>query len=143
MSSGTHSKFSRSCSAKGGSVPELIVGAENPGGLIGYLRGCGLLSPNEAPTVEELRGGVSSRIILVRRKEAPSLVVKQALAKLRVAVEWYCEPQRILRESEGMRILAEVCPAGSIVPLLHTDLAQHLVVMAAVPEPYLQWKELH
>ena len=123
-------------------MPELIVGAENSRELIAYLRGCGLLAPNEAPAVEELRGGVSSRIVLVRRKEAPSLVVKQALAKLRVAVEWYCEPERILRESEGMRILAAVCPAGSIVPLLHTDPAQHLVVMVAVPEPHFQWKEL-
>ena len=123
-------------------MPELTVCADNSEELIAYLRGCGFLAPNEAPAVEELRGGVSSRIVLVRRKQAHNLVVKQALAKLRVAVEWRCDPNRILREAEGMRILAEVCPAGSIVPLVHTDPAQHLIVMAEVPEPHVPWKQL-
>ena len=123
-------------------MPELIVSAENSRQLIDYLRGCGLLGQNEAKAVEELRGGVSSRIVLVRRSEAHNVVIKQALAKLRVAVEWHCDPNRILREAEGMRILAGFCPAGSIVPLLHTDPAQHLIVMAAVPEPHAPWKEL-
>ncbi len=67
-------------------------------------------------------------------------MVKQALPKLRVAVDWFSDPARIQREAAGMRWLAELAPAGTIPRLIFEDRACHLLAMEAVPEPHENWK---
>jgi 5-methylthioribose kinase len=67
-------------------------------------------------------------------------VVKQARAKLRVAVDWYSNPERIHREARGLEWLVNLAPTGTITPLLFEDRELHVIVMAAVPEPNLNWK---
>jgi hypothetical protein len=44
-----------------------------------------------------LGGGVSNRTVLVQPQGQPAFVVKQALEKLRVQVEWLSDPRRIHR----------------------------------------------
>ena len=60
-------------------------------------------------------------------------MLKQALPKLRVAVDWFSPPERIGREAEGMRWLARLLPAGSVPALLFEDPAHHLLAMEAIP----------
>ncbi len=110
--------------------------------LRAYLQRTGRIEAAEQPAMETLRGGVSNRTVLVERPSGEAWVVKQALAKLRVAADWFSSPLRIHREAEGLRRLAELAPAGSITPLVFEDHAEHLLAMQAVPRPHANWKTL-
>jgi 5-methylthioribose kinase len=123
---------------KNASVEGLDI--EDPNDLIAYLRSRGLLLGQETAEIRKLEGGVSSRTVLVRAENRPAFVVKQALPKLRVAVDWYSNPERIHREARGLEWLAKLAPIGTITPLLFEDRELHVIVMTAVPEPNLNWK---
>jgi aminoglycoside phosphotransferase (APT) family kinase protein len=116
---------------------------EQPGALVGYLKGTGRIGEGEEPVVRVLAGGVSNRTVLVERPEAgETWVVKQALPKLRVAVDWFSDPERIHREALGLRWLEALAPPGTITPLLFEDRDNHLLAMGAVPEPHENWKTM-
>jgi aminoglycoside phosphotransferase (APT) family kinase protein len=115
---------------------------EQPGALAAYLRAHELIGADEEPRVSVLAGGVSNRTVLVERDSSEAWVVKQALAKLRVAVDWFSSPERIHREAAGLRWLVEFAPPGSITPLVFEDRADHLLGMAAVPRPHENWKTM-
>ncbi|TAM77056.1 hypothetical protein EPN44_03955 [bacterium] len=108
--------------------------------LLDYLRQTERIAAHEMPQVRVLGGGVSNRTVLLVRESGEAWVLKQALAKLRVAVDWFSDPMRIHREALGLRRLAELAPPGSITPLLFEDLDEHLFAMAAVPQPHENWK---
>ena len=114
---------------------------EQPLALVRYLRQTGRIAPGEVPVVRTLPGGVSNRVVLVERPGGEAWVVKQALAKLRVAVDWFSPPERIGREALGLRWLTRLAP-GSTPRLLFKDPAHHLLAMAAVPQPHANWKTL-
>src|SRR3954452_12628274 len=115
---------------------------EQPGALTAYLRATDRIPADESPRTEILQGGVSNRTVLVARPTGESWVVKQALAKLRVATEWLSDPRRIGREALGLTYLAEIAPPGAITPLVFEDPAHHLLAMQAVPQPHDNWKTL-
>ena len=114
---------------------------ERPEALLEYLRASGRIGPREQPRLQRLAGGVSSRAVLVER-EAPadSWVLKQALPKLRVAVDWFSSPERMRREALALRWMPELVPAGSAPALLWEDPEAHLLAMTAVPQPHVNWK---
>lgn len=111
--------------------PDLDI--ENPAALLAYLSETGRLREGEQPRIEVLRGGVSNRTVLVERAGGEAWVLKQALPKLRVAVDWFSPPERIGREAEGMRWLARLLPPGSVPALVFEDPAHHLLAMQAIP----------
>jgi aminoglycoside phosphotransferase (APT) family kinase protein len=113
---------------------------EQPGALVDYLRREELIGPDESPIVTVLAGGVSNRTVLVERTSGEAWVVKQALAKLRVKVDWFSSPERIHREADGLRWLTAFAPEGSITPLAFEDCEHHILGMAAVPQPHENWK---
>lgn len=113
---------------------------EQPTALIGYLRDTGRIGCDEQPMVTPLSGGVSNRTVLVKRPSGEAWVIKQALARLRVATEWCSDPARIHREAAGLRWLARTAPVGTITPLVFEDTQQHLLAMEAVPQPHENWK---
>ncbi len=115
---------------------------EQPEELVRYLRERGHLGEAESPAITVLRGGVSNRTVLVEREDESAFVLKQALPKLRVQVNWECDPRRAHREALALRVLAQFAPAGAITPLLFEDEANHLLAMAAVPQPHENWKAL-
>jgi 5-methylthioribose kinase len=115
---------------------------EQPGALVDYLRQEELIASDESPKVTVLAGGVSNRTVLVERPSGEAWVVKQALAKLRVKVDWFSSPERIHREAAGLRWLAELAPEGSVTPLVFEDHAHHILGMAAVPQPHQNWKAM-
>jgi len=57
-------------------------------------------------------------------------------------VEWLSDPRRIEREALGMQHLARLGPPGAITPLIFLDPAEHLLAMAAVPQPHENWKTM-
>jgi tRNA A-37 threonylcarbamoyl transferase component Bud32 len=108
--------------------------------LLAYLRAAGHVASDESPTFTTLPGGVSSRTVQVERPGRPAWVLKQSLAKLRVAADWYSDPARIHREALGMRWLTQLAPPSSIPSLVFEDHEQHLLAMQAVPQPHCNWK---
>ena len=118
------------------------IDIEDSVALLRYLTRTGRIGAEEAPVVSILRGGVSNRTVLLQRENGQSLVLKQALEKLRVAVEWHSDPIRIEREALGMATLAKLLPAGTVPRLVFLDPAQHLLAMEAVPQPHDNLKSL-
>lgn len=118
------------------------IDIEQPGVLTAYLRATGRIEPAEEPAVRVLAGGVSNRTVLVERAGGEAWVVKQALAKLRVQVDWFSSPERIHREALGLRWLGEIAPPGTTTPLVFEDHTHHLLGMQAVPEPHENWKTM-
>jgi aminoglycoside phosphotransferase (APT) family kinase protein len=111
--------------------------------LIAYLRQTGRIAPDEAsPQVRTLAGGVSNKTVYVRRTTGETWVLKQALPKLRVQVDWFSDPARIGREALGLEWLAKLAPPGTITPLVFEDPPQYLLAMQAVPEPHENWKSM-
>jgi hypothetical protein len=80
--------------------------------------------------------------VLVERESGEAWVVKQALEKLRVQVDWFSSPERIHREALGIRWLGELAPPGAITPFIFEDFDGHLLAMAAVPQPHENWKHM-
>lgn len=107
--------------------------------LIDYLRGRGLFAKDDVCAAVILRGGVSNKTVLVQGPSR-SIVVKQALEKLRVAADWHADPARIEREALGLRLLEHLAPPGSITPFVFEDAPLFLLGMEAVPDPHENWK---
>lgn len=114
-----------------------MIDIEDREQLLAYLMDRGI----EVSSVRRLEGGVSNRVMLVRPESGRAFVMKQALPKLRVQVDWFCTPERIGREALGLKYLAQLAP-GSIPELLFEDPEQYLLAMEAVPEPHRNWKAM-
>ncbi|HZS91049.1 MAG TPA: phosphotransferase [Chloroflexota bacterium] len=121
-------------------VGELDI--EDHAALLDYLRQKGLLSVHEEPVMRTLQGGVSNRTVLVQRPAGEAWVLKQALPKLRVAVDWYSSPARIQREALGLQWLSRLVARQAITSLVFLDTDHNLLAMRAVPEPHANWKSM-
>ncbi len=89
---------------------------EQPDPLRDYLRATNRISSTEQIGIKVLSGGVSNRTVLVELPDRPgnqAWVLKQALAKLRVAVDWFSDPARIDREALGLHWLTEPRSGGN------------------------------
>ncbi len=120
----------------------MTLDIEQPGSLEAYLRKNNYILPEEPVDTLPLAGGVSNRTVLIRRANGEAWVVKQALEKLRVAVDWFSSPTRIHREALALRIVAQLLPAGTVPLLIFEDWDHHLLGMSAVPEPHVNWKSM-
>lgn len=132
MSSGPH----------GGITVNGQLDIEEVDAVVGYLRTTGRLRRGERCSVSVLAGGVSNRTVLVETGNGGTWVLKQALEKLRVEVDWFSDPERIHREALGLRWLAKLAPPRTITPLVFEDHDNHLLAMEAVPEPHENWKTM-
>ena len=119
-----------------------VLDIEQPDALTTYLRRSGYICPAEEPAIHILAGGVSNRTVLVERPAGEAWVLKQALAKLRVAVDWFSSPERIHREAMGLRWLEQLLPSTAITPLVFEDHEHHILAMQAVRQPHANWKHM-
>ena len=101
-----------------------------------YLAARGMPAPL---AIDELGGGVSNTVLLVRMPES-RLVLKQSLPKLRVEQDWFSDPGRIFRESEALSSLAPHLPAGSLPEVLFEDRENCMFAMSAAPADAETWK---
>ncbi len=115
---------------------------EQPAQLLDYLHRQQLISASEQLRFQTLSGGVSNRAVLVQLESGTEWVIKQALTKLRVAVDWYSDPARIHSEAKALRALDQLGPPGTIPPFIYEDHAEHLLIMGAVPQPHENWKTI-
>lgn len=119
-----------------------MLDIEQPDDLIAYLRQTGHVLPDETPQIEILQGGVSNRTVLVERESGESWVLKQALEKLRVAVDWFSSPERIHREASGLRWLGKIAPTDTLPKFIFEDHDAHILAMEAIPQPHENWKRM-
>ena len=106
--------------------------------MASYLVGRGLLPAGPA-SVEELGGGVSSRVFLVASNRV-RLVVKQPLPRFRVRDEWLVDTDRVRVEADFLRRLGARLPARAVPEFVSFDEADHVLVAKAAPPSFRPWK---
>ena len=106
-----------------------------------YLIEHGVLKEGADVNFSVLTGGVSNKTILMNG-EGKGIVFKQALEKLRVQVDWFSDPSRILREAEAIRKLGSLCEKGSVPELLFLNEEDFILGMEAIPSPHENFKDV-
>jgi 5-methylthioribose kinase len=96
----------------------------------------------EPVSFKKLLGGVSNRVVQVTWVDGGGWVLKQALEKLRVTVDWFSSPERILVEAKALRWLNRLAPPGTTPLFIFEDKANHLMAMKAIPEDHENWKSV-
>lgn len=110
---------------------------EDAVGVVEHLRARGVIECTPA-TVEALSGGVSNDVLAVE-SGGVSVVVKRALARLRVAEEWLADPDRVLTEAAALKVAARL-QHDVVPPVLDVDEAARIIVIGRAPEPCREWR---
>jgi 5-methylthioribose kinase len=118
------------------------IDIEQPDQLLQYLNESRRISQNEQIQIHNLRGGISNKTVLIKRPNREAWVLKQALPKLRVDVDWFSDPRRIHAEALALKYLPELAPPGTITAFVFEDKEQNLLAMSAVPDPHHNLKTL-
>src|ERR1700694_4729890 len=105
-----------------------------------YLREHRYAKMDEALACKKLPGGVSNGTVRVAWADGHAWVLKQALAKLRVDVDWFSSPERIGVEAKALRWLNQMAPPGTTPTFIFEDMEHHLMAMEAIPEEHENWK---
>jgi 5-methylthioribose kinase len=123
-------------------IMETEIDIEEFGSLRRYLTERGHLKPDESISFKRLLGGVSNRTVRVGWPDGHGWVLKQALAKLRVYVDWFSDPERIGVEAKATRWLNALAPKDTTPLFVFEDIANHLMAMEAIPEESESWKSV-
>jgi 5-methylthioribose kinase len=108
--------------------------------LRNYLTTRGSVEAGETVSFKNLHGGVSNRTVKVAWADGHGWVLKQALAKLRVNVDWFSSPERIGVEAKALRWLNQLAPPGTTPAFVFEDMPHYLMGMEAIPEEHENWK---
>ncbi len=117
-----------------------MIDVESKTELEEYLKKKHWIPLESSIQTELLTGGVSNKTVLVEISHGNCFVVKQALKKLRVQVDWFSDPARIIREADGIQALSQYADQGTIPEFLFLDRDEYLLAMEAVPEPHENYK---
>jgi 5-methylthioribose kinase len=107
-----------------------------------YLTARGCVRVGESVSFKNLRGGVSNRTVKVAWADGRGWVLKQALPKLRVNVDWFSSPERIGVEAKALRWLNRLAPPRMTPTFIFEDMTNHLMGMDAIPEEHENWKSV-
>ena len=118
------------------------IDIENFDSLDHYLRRYGHVDSNDTITFVRLAGGVSNKTVKVTWPDGHGWVLKQALAKLRVSVDWWSNPDRIQVEARALRWLNRSLPQGMTPAFIFEDAANHVIAMDAIPDEHENWKSV-
>ena len=113
----------------------------DPESVIAYLKRTQRLSAGDVARAELLAWGVSNVVLRINVEEGDDFVIKQSREKLRTEAAWTGRLDRIWREADVMRTLAQLLPAGVIPQVLFEDRENFLFAMQAVREDHVVWKE--
>jgi aminoglycoside phosphotransferase (APT) family kinase protein len=107
--------------------------------VVGYLSARGL-PPAGGARARPLGGGVSNIVIAVGVGPG-SVVVKQALARLRVADPWWAPRERALAEAEALDLAARLTP-DAVPHVLDRDPERCALVVERAPDGWREWKSM-
>lgn len=103
-----------------------------------YLVGRGLATAERIGRARRLSGGVSNVVLRVGTGD-DDVIVKQALARLAVADDWYADRGRTQNEAAALRLLGRLSP-DRVPALLDDDPARCALTMRAAPQSWTTWK---
>lgn len=107
--------------------------------LLQSLRDLNLVGPDEDADFEALTGGVSSDIWRVKTAQRV-FCVKRALARLKVASDWFAPVERNRFEVAWCRVANEVLPGSAPRIIAHDERAMLCAMEYLDPETHLLWK---
>ena len=106
--------------------------------LIAYLAERGVFKNAHAARIRYFSGGVSGTVALAADSERV-VIVKQALAKLKVKADWFSDPSRMKIEHDALTVYAGIVPDCVPKPISY-DEAEHIQIREAAPENCSMWK---
>jgi 5-methylthioribose kinase len=104
-----------------------------------YVRDRGWVKPDEPAAVSFLGGGVSN-IVLKVKTPRQCFVIKQALPKLRVQMEWRARIERIIIERDALKTLSTILPDGDVPRVMYDDPGNYTFAMSCAPDDAKNWK---
>jgi aminoglycoside phosphotransferase (APT) family kinase protein len=107
-----------------------------------FLIRAGLHRPGRQIRIDPLPGGVSSDIALVSFADAPALVVKRALARLRVSAEWTAPVERSRYEARWLDVVGTLAPGTCPRLLGYEETSGYLAMEALDPATHPVWKAM-
>lgn len=106
--------------------------------VVPYLKSRGLINDGSKIEVEEISGGVSNVVLGIRDQDS-DLVLKQALAELRVEANWVVDQRRAIVEARAIELYHSISP--KVVPrLLDSDPEKFTLTMQRAPRSSRVWK---
>jgi 5-methylthioribose kinase len=104
-----------------------------------FLRARGWLKPDEPAEVTFLGGGVSNIVLKVKTLRQ-CFVLKQALPKLRVEMDWRASIERIFIERDALKVLSTILPEGEVPRVVYDAPGNYLFAMTCAPDDAKNWK---
>jgi len=103
-----------------------------------YLLEKGIIKKDEDYFIKYLSGGVSGTTAFVQAG-SQDMIIKQALAKLKVAEEWLCDPSRMEAEMKSNEIYHRLVPEN-VPKVISYDPENYIFVREAAPDSCRMWK---
>ena len=115
-----------------------MIDISNQETLMQYLLDKGHVKPDDTCSITYLGGGVSGTVAFLRAG-GREMIVKQALAKLKVAEEWLCDPSRMYIEMKSNEIYHRLVPDNAPAVYFY-DHDNYIFGREAAPEHAVMWK---
>lgn len=106
--------------------------------VLNYLIEKGIISTNDQAEVEVLTGGVSNVVLAITTADK-KLVLKQALAELKVAEKWEADQRRAIVEANAISLFHKLSP-DQVPNLVFLDPARFILILDRVPVGSTVWK---
>ena len=116
----------------------MSVNLLNEESVIPYLKSRGVIARDEEATVEILAGGVSN-VVLAIQTATKDMVLKQALAELKVATKWVVDQRRAIVEAHAIEVFHAISPK-QVPALIDYDPELFTLVLERVPRTSTVWK---
>jgi 5-methylthioribose kinase len=106
--------------------------------VVAYLIEKGIISATDKAEVEVLTGGVSNVVLAITTSDK-KLVLKQALAELKVAEKWEADQRRAIVEANAIALFHKLSP-DQVPNLVFLDPARFILILDRVPVGSTVWK---
>ncbi len=106
--------------------------------VVAYLIDKGVITKDDQAEVEILTGGVSNVVLAITTAEK-KLVLKQALAELKVAEKWEADQRRAIVEANAIALFHKLSP-DQVPNLVFLDPERFVLILDRVPVGSTVWK---
>ena len=106
--------------------------------VVAYLIDKGIFSAADKAEVEVLTGGVSNVVLAITTSDK-KLVLKQALAELKVAEKWEADQRRAIVEANAIALFHKLSP-NQVPNLVFLDPERFILILDRVPVGSTVWK---
>ena len=106
--------------------------------VVAYLIDKGIISAADKAEVEVLTGGVSNVVLAITTADK-KLVLKQALAELKVAEKWEADQRRAIVEANAIALFHKLSP-DQVPNLVFLDPERFILILDRVPVGSTVWK---